>query len=121
VLQKEILILEVLAVDGLAASACSGMSKVTSLGHEAGDDTVNDRVCIMQWLFMFSYALLASAESAEIFTCLGRRIEEIHGDTAAITSFSCLSADAYIKEDFCCNTFSRALARRFCDLCDSAR
>ena len=99
-LQKEILILEVLAVDGLAASACSGMSKVTSLGHEAGDDTVNDRVCIMQRLSSFTMALLASAESAEIFAGLGRRIEEIHGDTAAFTSGSFISTDAYIKEDF---------------------
>jgi len=63
VLAGEVLISELLAVDGLATSAVA-TREVTALEHELRDDTVESRASI-------SEALLAGAESTEVFGSLG--------------------------------------------------
>ena len=71
VLQGEVLISELLAVDGLATGTVAA-SEVTSLEHELGDDAVEGGAGITE-------ALLASAESAEVLSGLGGNIgAELH-------------------------------------------
>jgi len=59
VLELEVLVLELFAVDGLSTGAVV-VGKVTTLQHELRDDTVEDGVPVAK-------ALLASAESSEVF------------------------------------------------------
>jgi hypothetical protein len=63
VLQVEVLISELLTVDGLATSAVT-TGEVTTLEHEVRDDSVEGRALVTE-------ALLASAESAEVLGGLG--------------------------------------------------
>jgi len=63
VLQLEVLVLELAAVDGLATSAIV-VGEVTTLAHEVGDDTVEDAALVAKTLF-------ASAEGTEIFCSPG--------------------------------------------------
>lgn len=75
-LQGEVLISELLAVDGLATSAVE-VGEVTTLKHEIGDDTVEDRAGVTE-------ALLASAESSEVLSGLGDLVGvKLHLDTAS--------------------------------------
>lgn len=60
-LQLEVLILELVAVDGLAASAVV-VGEITTLAHELGDDAVESRSLVAE-------SLLAGAQGTEI---LGR-------------------------------------------------
>lgn len=62
-LEVEVLVSELLAVDGLAASTVTG-SEVTTLEHEVRDHTVEARALVAE-------ALLASAESTEVGGSLG--------------------------------------------------
>ena len=65
-LQGEVLIGELGAIDGLAASAVAG-GEVAALAHEVGDDAVEGRALVAE-------ALLAGAESAEVLcVCRGGR------------------------------------------------
>jgi len=86
VLEGEVLVGELLSVDGLAAGAVA-LSKVTSLEHEVGDDAVEGRAGVAE-------ALLASAESAEVLD--GARdglVEEVEGDAALLLlDLACLLA-----------------------------
>jgi len=66
VLQLEVLIGKLLAVDGLAASAVTA-GEVTTLEHEVGDDSVERRALVAE-------ALLASAEGTEVLGGLGDNI-----------------------------------------------
>jgi len=66
VLQLEVLIGKLLAVDGLAASAVTA-GEVTTLEHEVGDDSVERRALVAE-------ALLASAELTEVLGGLGDNI-----------------------------------------------
>lgn len=66
VLQLEVLILELLAVDGLAPGTVV-VGEVTSLAHEAGDDSVEDGPLVAE-------SFLPRAESAEVLRCLGHHI-----------------------------------------------
>lgn len=71
VLQGEVLISELLAVDGLATGTVAA-GEVTSLEHELGDDAVEGGTGITE-------ALLASAESTEVLSALGGNIgAELH-------------------------------------------
>jgi len=63
VLQLEVLIGELLAVNGLATGAVAA-GKVTTLEHETGNDAVERRALVTE-------SLLASAESAEVLSGLG--------------------------------------------------
>ena len=62
VLQREVLILELVSVDGLSSSSVSS-SEVSALAHEVGDDTVEGGSLV-------SKSFLSSAESSEVFCCL---------------------------------------------------
>jgi hypothetical protein len=69
VLQLEVLIGELVAVNGLAASAVA-LGKVTALDHEVLDDTVEGRALVTK-------ALLASSKSSEV---LGSLLTRKHHD-----------------------------------------
>ena len=62
-LQLEVLVLELVAVDGLASSAVSS-GEVATLAHEVGDDTVEGGS-------LEAVSLLAGAQGAEVLIGLG--------------------------------------------------
>lgn len=66
VLQDEVLISELLAVDGLASSAIV-VCEISSLQHEVGDHSVEGGALVTE-------ALLAGTQGAEVFTGLRRDI-----------------------------------------------
>lgn len=59
VLQGEVLVLELVSIDGLSASAIV-VGEVTALAHEVGNDTVEGGALV-------AVALLAGAQGAEVF------------------------------------------------------
>ena len=65
-LQTEILVLKLVAVDGLATGSVSS-GEVASLTHEVGDDTVEAGA-------LEAEALLSSAESTEVLGSLGDHV-----------------------------------------------
>ena len=65
-LQREVLILELVSVDGLSSSSVPS-SEVSALAHEVGDDTVEGGALV-------SEPLLSSAESSEVLSSLGDNI-----------------------------------------------
>ena len=65
-LQTEVLVLELVAVDGLAPGAVAG-SEVSSLAHEVGDDAVEGGALVAE-------ALLSGAESTEVLGSLGDHV-----------------------------------------------
>jgi hypothetical protein len=69
VLQLEVLVGELVAVDGLATSAVA-LGEVTALDHEVLDDTVEGRALVTK-------ALLASSKSSEV---LGSLLTRKHHD-----------------------------------------
>jgi hypothetical protein len=77
VLQLEVLIGKLLAVDGLAASTVTA-GEVTALEHEVGDDSVEGRALVAE-------ALLAGAESTEVGGGLGDNVViEVEVDAAGL-------------------------------------
>ena len=71
VLQGEVLVLELVAIDGLASGAVSS-GEVTSLAHEAGNDPVEAGS-------LESKTLLSSAESTEVLRSLRHDVRtELH-------------------------------------------
>eukprot|EP00216_Chloropicon_sp_CCMP2111_P006921 CAMPEP_0198234150 /NCGR_PEP_ID=MMETSP1446-20131203/234_1 /TAXON_ID=1461542 ORGANISM="Unidentified sp, Strain CCMP2111" /NCGR_SAMPLE_ID=MMETSP1446 /ASSEMBLY_ACC=CAM_ASM_001112 /LENGTH=244 /DNA_ID=CAMNT_0043914881 /DNA_START=67 /DNA_END=798 /DNA_ORIENTATION=+ len=80
VLQLEVLVLELHAVDGLATGAVVG-GEVTSLAHEARDDAVERGPLEVEGLAALAGALLAGAQAAEVLDGLGNDIgAELHFD-----------------------------------------
>jgi len=76
VLQGEVLILEFVAIDRLATSTIS-CSEVTTLAHEARDDSVEGGA-------LEAEALLSSAQSTEVLSCAGHNIfSELEDNTAS--------------------------------------
>lgn len=65
-LQLEILISELAAIDGLATSAIV-VGEVSTLAHEVGDDTVENATLVTETLF-------SCAESTEVFSSFGHNI-----------------------------------------------
>jgi PIN domain nuclease of toxin-antitoxin system len=87
VLQVEVLISELLSVDGLSTGAVS-LGEVATLKHEVGDDTVEGRSLV-------SVSILTSAEFTEVAGGLGDDvIEEFEDDTSSRSV-----VDADIEED----------------------
>jgi hypothetical protein len=77
VLQLEVLVGELLTVDGLATSAVA-TGEVTTLKHEVRDDSVERRALVAE-------TLLASAESTEVLGGLGDDIvEEVEVNAAGL-------------------------------------
>ncbi len=80
VLELEVLIGELGAVDGLAADA-SAVGEVTALEHEVGDNTVEDGALVVERLAALGGALLAGAQSTEVLNSLGDGLAiEAHHD-----------------------------------------
>lgn len=74
-LELEVLVGELVSVDGLAAGAVES-SEVTALEHELGDHTVEDRAGVAE-------AVLARRELVEVAGCLGHvSIVELERDAA---------------------------------------
>merc|ERR1711942_181459 len=75
VLQGEVLILKLVAVDRLATGAVA-CGEVATLAHEARDNSVEGRSLVAE-------ALLSSAQSTEVLSCAGHNIRsQLEGDTA---------------------------------------
>ena len=91
---REVLVVESASVDGLATSAVTS-GEVATLGHEAGDDTVELGSLEVERLAGLAHALLASAEASEVLSSLGGvRGVESHDDSA-----SSLAADGDVEEN----------------------
>jgi len=86
VLIDEVFIFECSSVDGFAASAVV-CSKITTLGHEALDDSVESAS-------LEAVTLLHSAELFEVFGGFGSVSGESHGNPA-----SCLTTNGDVEED----------------------
>ena len=71
VLEGEVLVLELFAVDGLAPGAVAA-GEVTSLQHELRDDAVEGGALVVEGLARAALALLAGAERAEVLSSLCR-------------------------------------------------
>lgn len=69
-LSLEVLVGELLSVDGLATSSIS-LGEVTSLAHELGDDSVELAALEVEGLAGLAGSLLTSAESSEVLGGLG--------------------------------------------------
>jgi hypothetical protein len=83
VLEVKVLVLELLAVDALTASAIAS-GEITTLDHEGLDDTVEGAALEVQRLAGLTDALLASAEGAEVVCGLGDDIVvELEDDAAS--------------------------------------
>jgi len=75
VLEGKVLISELLTIDGLATGTVAA-SKVSTLKHELGNDTVESATLVAK-------ALFASAKSTEVLGSLGNNIlSQLHNDTA---------------------------------------
>merc|ERR1719189_876520 len=82
VLEREVLVGELVAVDRLAARAVASR-EVPSLAHEVGDDTMERATLEVERLAHLTRALLAGAEAAEVLSSLGRDIgSELHYNAA---------------------------------------
>ena len=93
-LQLEVLVLELGAVDGLAASAIA-RGEVTALDHELLDDAVEDGPLVVQRLARLADAFLAGAEGSEVLGRLGHDIVvQLECDAAGR-----LAADGNVEED----------------------
>ena len=66
-LQLEVLILKLVAVDGLATSAIV-ISEISTLAHELGDDAMESGSLVGHSI------LFTGAQSSEIFGCAGNHI-----------------------------------------------
>jgi len=87
VLELEVLISELSAIDGLASSAVV-VGEVTTLAHELRNHTVEGAALVAK-------ALLASAESTEVLSSLGDDI----GAESHLNAASRLTVDGDIKEN----------------------
>jgi len=75
VLQGEVLVFELVSVDGLSTSSVV-VGEVSSLAHEVRDDTVEGGSLVTE-------PLLSSAQSAEVLCGLGNHIRsQLHDDPA---------------------------------------
>lgn len=65
VLQLEVLIGELLSIDGFTSGSVSS-SEVTTLDHEVGNNPMEDRSLVVQRLSALSDSLFSSAQSTEV-------------------------------------------------------
>jgi hypothetical protein len=82
VLQSEVLVPELLAVDGLTAGTVAS-SEVTTLEHELGDDTVEGSTLEVEGLAAAASTLLTGAESAEVLGGLSLLSVIVQGELPA--------------------------------------
>jgi len=81
VLVVEVLVSELLSVDGLAASAVAS-GEVSTLSHEVRDDSVEGGALVVKGLAGLADALLSSAEAPEVLRGLGGVLEQAESDPA---------------------------------------
>jgi len=94
VLELEVLICELLAVDGLAAGAVAA-GEVTSLAHELGDHAVEGGSLEVERLALGASSLLASAESAEVLSGLWDHV----GAEGHLNAAGRCAADGHVEEN----------------------
>jgi hypothetical protein len=82
VLVEEVLILELGSIDGLSTSAVL-VSEVTTLSHEAGNNSMEGSTLEVKSLARLADSLLASAESSEVLRSLGGVGGEVKSDAAS--------------------------------------
>lgn len=68
-LEIEVLVVKLLAVDGFSACAIA-LCEVSALYHKLLDDTVEDGALVMQRLARLANALLSGAKGAEVLSSL---------------------------------------------------
>ena len=91
--ELEVLIRELLAVDGLASGAVAA-GEVTRLAHEVRDDAVEDAVLVAEGLARPADPLLAGAQRAEVLARLRGDVDaELERDAA-----DGRAADAHVEE-----------------------
>ena len=93
-LELEVLVVELGAIDGFSTCAIAGC-EISTLDHELLDNTVEDRALIRQLLARFAFPFLARAEASKVLSGLWNdTIVELKSDSAL-----CLLANGDIKED----------------------
>jgi len=93
VLQLEVLISELLTVDGLATSAVAA-SEITTLAHEVVDDTMEGGALEVEGLAGSAGALLAGAEASEILGGLGNDV----GAESHLNATGGLATNGHVEE-----------------------
>lgn len=106
VLLREVLVLELIAVDRLPAGPVPG-GEIASLAHEPGDHAVEGRSLEVERLPLLSDAFLAGAEGSEVLGGVRRRVfVKLHHDAA------CGSAvEGHVEEDPWVSHFDRKRER----------
>ena len=66
-LGSEVLICEFGSVDGFSTGAIEG-GEVSSLAHEAGDDSVENGAFVVEWLAGLASAFFTGAKSSEVLS-----------------------------------------------------
>eukprot|EP00614_Pseudopedinella_elastica_P019793 CAMPEP_0172646482 /NCGR_PEP_ID=MMETSP1068-20121228/240263_1 /TAXON_ID=35684 /ORGANISM="Pseudopedinella elastica, Strain CCMP716" /LENGTH=259 /DNA_ID=CAMNT_0013460745 /DNA_START=72 /DNA_END=851 /DNA_ORIENTATION=- len=95
VLELEIFVLELVAVNGLATAAVA-VGKIAALKHKLRNNAVECGALVGQSLAALAYALLPGAKSPEVFNGFGNHVaEKTHHDSARG-----LSTDGNIEENF---------------------
>ena len=93
VLELEVLVVELLAVDGLAARAVAP-GEVAALQHELRDDAVELGPLVVQGLARLAHALLTRAERTEVLDRLGHRGAVQPASTPLLLACGCTGAGA---------------------------
>ena len=94
-LQIEVLVVELVSIDGLATSAVS-VGEVAALGHESGDNAVELASLEVEVFARVALAGGSVSESGEVLGSLGHGVTEHSHDDAA----SRLTVDLNVEVDF---------------------
>jgi len=81
VLSLEVLILELLSIDGFSTGAILG-SEITTLCHKVSDNSVEGATLVVKRLAHLTGTLLTSAESTEVLGCQRSVSEELELNSA---------------------------------------
>eukprot|EP01028_Stygiella_incarcerata_P012804 TRINITY_DN80477_c0_g1_i1.p2 TRINITY_DN80477_c0_g1~~TRINITY_DN80477_c0_g1_i1.p2 ORF type:complete len:141 (+),score=36.25 TRINITY_DN80477_c0_g1_i1:319-741(+) len=90
----EVLIAKLHSIDAFATSAVEA-SEITSLAHEFGDDAMENRTLVVEWLSRAANALLSCAQTPEVLSSLGDNVSKKLKDNAG----RCLATNADIEEN----------------------
>jgi len=92
VLELEVLVSELLSIDGLSSGSVSA-GEVTTLAHEGGDDTVEGGSLEVKGLSRASGSLLSGAEAPKVLSGLGDNV----GAEGHLDPSSGLSANGHVE------------------------
>lgn len=127
VLELEVLILKLFAVDALATSTVA-VGEVTTLDHELLNDAVEIRAFVVERLSALAETLFAGAESAEVLSRLGHNIVvQLHNDASglAVTNVNLKEDAAALRRSGGCLLGSHVCGCRMgvrengCEVCGS--